>query len=344
MSKMVRRRTKLATDEGSDNLLPKNFDSGENVRFAMNVGVQKESTIMRFWFVMIIMLSATLVLGQSKPDETVQKCRTILSDAANDHNPDVRKGAAEALSLVGVKDVAVELLPPLLDDHDVTVRVAAVNTLGDLKENKTFVIPLLKKALADPVPEVDFSAAKVLYQLHDPEGAEFLLEVVNKESKASSSYVTKEKRTALRMLHTPQKLFMTLAISAAGFAPVPGLGFGLSSAQGILSDPDSSARAASLLLVGNSTDPGLADVVSAALLDKEWSVRAAAAHVVGVHPFPALRVSLPSLLADKKEAVQVRAAAAYIRLQNQPKESPARHHPATHPPPASAPAKPTHSA
>ena len=96
-----------------------------------------------------------------------------------------------------------------------------VITLGDFKDNRT--LPLLKKALQDPVPEVDFAAAKVLYQLHDPEGVEFLLDVVSKESKASSSYLSKEKRSALRMLHTPTKLFTTIAIEAAGFAPVPGL-------------------------------------------------------------------------------------------------------------------------
>jgi HEAT repeat protein len=193
-------------------------------------------------------------------------------------------------------------------------------------------MPLLNKALTDPVPEVDFAAAKVLYQLHDPDADEFFLEVVNKESKATSSYVTKERRVALRLLHTPQKLFMTIAIEAAGFAPVPGLGFGLSSAQGILSDPDSSARAASLLLVGSSTDPELEDVVDSALTDKEWSVRAAAAHVIAMHPFPKMRDRLLPLLDDKKEAVQVRAAAAYIRLQYAPKPTPpVKHHPAAKP-------------
>ena len=80
-----------------------------------------------------------------------------------------------------------------------------VVTLGDFKDNRT--LPLLKKALQDPVPEVDFAAAKVLYQLHDPEGVQFLLAVVSKESKASSSYLSKEKRSALRLLHTPTQLF-----------------------------------------------------------------------------------------------------------------------------------------
>ena len=275
---------------------------------------------MRIWILM--MLGTTLAFGQTQPANTVQRCLSMLKDATHDGNPDVRIGAAQALSLVGVKDNALESLTPMLDDHDVSVRIAVVVTLGDFKDNRA--LPLLKKALQDPVPEVDFAAAKVLYHLHDPEGVQFLLEVVSKESKASSSFLSNEKRSALRMLHTPTKLFIYIGIQAAGFAPVPGLGFGLSSAQGILSDPDSSARAASLLLIGSSLDPTLADAVGSALSDKEWSVRAAAVHLVAMHPFPEFREKLIPLLDDNKDAVRVRAAAAYIRLQPATKKLPAR--------------------
>jgi HEAT repeat protein len=263
-----------------------------------------------------MMLGTTLAFGQAKPADTIQRCQSILNDAVHDRNPDGRKDAAEALSLVGVKDNALESLAPMLDDHDVSVRIAVVVTLGDFTDDRTLTLPLLKKALQDPVPEVDFAAAKVLYHLHDPDGVQFLLDVVSGESKASSGFLSKEKRSALRMLHTPTKLFIYIGIQAAGFAPVPGLGFGLSSAQGILSDPDSSARAASLLLIGSSRDPSLADAVGSALSDKEWSVRAAAAHLVAMHPFPGFREQLVPLLDDKKDAVRVRAAAAYLRLQH----------------------------
>ncbi len=275
---------------------------------------------MKIWILMLFGVS--LAFGQTKPIDTAQRCRTILDDAAHDRNPDGRKGAAEALSLVGVRDALVSL-GPMLDDHDVPVRIAVVVTLGDFKDNRT--IPLLKKALQDTVPEVDFAAAKVLYQLHDPAGVEFLLDVVSRESKASSGFVTKEKRGALRMLHTPTQLFIGIAIGAAGFAPVPGLGFGLSSAEGILSAPDSSARAASLLLIGASRNPDLADAVESALTDKEWSVRAAAAHLIALHPFPQFREALIPLLDDNKDAVRVRAAAAYIRLQRSAKTLPETH-------------------
>ncbi|HLY60879.1 MAG TPA: HEAT repeat domain-containing protein [Terriglobia bacterium] len=267
---------------------------------------------MRVW--MLMMLGTALAFGQTKPAESLQKCQKILDAAIQDKNPDGRKGAAEALSLVGVKDNALQYLAPMLDDHDVSVRIAVVVTLGDFKDNRT--LTLLKKALRDPVPEVDLAAAKVLYQLHDPDGVRFLLDVVSGDEKASSSYLSKEKRSALRMLHTPTKLFIYIGLQAAGFAPVPGLGYGISSAQGILSDPDSSARAATLLLIGSSKDPTLADEVESALSDKEWSVRAAAAHLVAMHPFPQFREKLVPLLDDKKDAVRVRAAAAYIRLQH----------------------------
>src|SRR5579863_2364246 len=176
---------------------------------------------MRVWILM--MLSTALAFGQSKPADTLQKCRSMLDDAVHDKNPDGRKGAAEALSLVGVKDNALRSLAPMLDDHDVSVRIAVVVTLGDFKDRRT--LTLLKKALQDPVPEVNLAAAKVLYQLHDPDGMQFLLAVVSGESKASSSYFSKEKRGALRMLHTPTKLFIYMGIQAAGFAPVPGLGY-----------------------------------------------------------------------------------------------------------------------
>ena len=65
---------------------------------------------MRIWILM--MLGATLAFGQAKPVDTVQRCRSILNDAAHDRNPDGRKGAAEALSLVGVKDNALDVSCP----------------------------------------------------------------------------------------------------------------------------------------------------------------------------------------------------------------------------------------
>ena len=155
-------------------------------------------------------------------------------------------------------------LAPMLDDHDVPVRIAVVVTLGDFKDSRT--IPLLKKALQDPVPEVDFAAAKVLYQLHDPAGVQFLLDVVSKESKASSSYLSKEKRGALRHVAHSHPALHDHRHRRSRFCSRAGTGVRIVLGQGILSAPDSSARAASLLLIGASRDPALADAVEVSLV------------------------------------------------------------------------------
>ena len=255
--------------------------------------------------------------AQSPPSDTTQRCRDLLDQATQDKNPDIRKDAVEALSLTGVSEALLKSLTAMMDDQDFLVRTAVVTTLGDLKSKST--IPMLEKALDDPVPEVSLAAAKALYRLHDPAGMRFLLAVASGESKASSSFITQQERSALRLLHTPTKLFTMAAINAVGFVPLPGLGLAVSSAQGILSQPDSSARAAALILIGKDRDPRVESVAEAALSDKEWSVRAAAIHVVATHPFPTLRDDLIVLLDDKKPAVRLRAAAAYLKLIATPK-------------------------
>jgi hypothetical protein len=129
---------------------------------------------------------------------------------------------------------------------------------------------------------------------------------------------------------TPTKLFTTVAPDFVTMVvPLPGFGLGLSSVQGILSGADSTARAAALLLLENARDPALADAVLSALSAKEWSVRAATVHVIAMHPYPQYKQDLVGLLDDKKEAVRLRAAAAYLRLQPRPRESP-RHKAGSH--------------
>lgn len=261
--------------------------------------------------------------AENPPSDTTQKCRDLLEEGTQDKNPDIRKDTVEALSLTGPSDSLLKSLAAMMEDEDVLVRTAVVTTLGDLKSKST--IPLLKKALDDPVPEVSLAAAKALYRLHDPAGLRFLLAVASGESKAASSYISQQERSASRLLHTPTKLFTMAAINAVGFVPLPGVGLAVSSAQGIVSQPDSSARAAALILIGKDRDPRLESVVETALSDKEWSVRAAAIHVVATHPFPVLRDDLIVLLDDKKPAVRFRAAAAYLKLTaklNSPERKP----------------------
>ncbi|HTW65205.1 MAG TPA: HEAT repeat domain-containing protein [Bryobacteraceae bacterium] len=242
-----------------------------------------------------------------------RQCRDILDQALIDKNPDTRKQAAIALSLVGSTGPFADQLQMLLDDKDVEVRLAAIASLTEMKGPRT--IPALHKALNDDVPEVSFAAARSLFALNDPEGKKALLSIVSGESKASSGYFAKQKRDALRMMHTPKTTVLFAVKQGAGFAPVPGLGVGISSLQALLSDPSVSGRATALLLIDKDKDEQTLDAIKDALYDKDWSVRAAAVHALVLRDQPALEADITPLLDDKSQPVRLRAAAGFLRLE-----------------------------
>jgi HEAT repeat protein len=240
----------------------------------------------------------------------------IITDSLKDKNPDTRVQAVQSMGLIGAHEPYTSTLEAMLDDKDVQVRVAVVTSLVDLKNKGT--VPALKKALGDDVPEVSFAAAKALWSLKDPEGEEVLLSVLSGEVKTSSNFFTKQKRDALRLLQTPRPLMMVAIRAGAGFAPVPGLGMGISSVQGILNDPTVSGRAATALMLASEKDPRVLAALIDALQDKEGSVRAAACHAIALRNDRTLEGNLIPLLDDKKPAVRLRAAAGCLRLESLP--------------------------
>jgi HEAT repeat protein len=279
---------------------------------------------MRSIFAVLLLLSSCF--GQTSESVTPSnrdRARRFLDNSLKDKNPDTRKHAVQALGLVSPQEPYLSQLEAMLDDKDIEVRLATITSLTDLKSNRT--VPVLLKALDSDVPEVSFAAAKALWTLNEPIGREALISILSGDTKASSKFITKQKREALRMLHTPKTLFMFALQQGANFAPVPGLGAGVSSLQGILSDPSVSGRAATALLLSTDKGPGVLHALQDALADKDWSVRAAAVHAIALRNDPALEPDLVPLLEDKKEAVRVRAAAGYLRLESirsmQPKKT-----------------------
>lgn len=258
----------------------------------------------------VLAIFSAIGVAQETVDAVGERARDILQAAVADKNPDTRIQAVLAVSLVGAHEKVISRLATVLEqDKDVPVRLAVVSCLGDFKDPS--VIAILTNALKDPAPEVGFGAAKALFNMKQPAGKQVLLAVLSGQAKGSSSYVSSQKRNALRMLQTPTKLFMTAAVMAV---PVPGFGIGLASAQGILSDPGASARASVLLMLENEKDDATRDAIQAALSDKDWSVRAAAVHAIALRNDPALKQEFVPLFEDKKDAVRFRAAAGYIRL------------------------------
>jgi HEAT repeat protein len=246
-------------------------------------------------------------------EPTADRARDLLGNSLKDKNPDTRMHAVQALGLVSPSEPYLSQLEAMLDDKDMLVQLAAITSLVDLKNKRT--VPTLLKALDSDVPEVSFAAAKALWALDDPAGHEALIAVLSGDSKTSSGFITKQKRDALRMLHTPQTLFLFAVKEGANFAPVPGLGAGVSSLQGLLSDPSVSGRAATALLLSLDKSPEVLQALEDALADSDWSVRAAAVHAIALRNDPALMGDLVPLLDDKKEAVRDRAAAGYLRLE-----------------------------
>ncbi|MCU1325654.1 MAG: lyase domain protein repeat-containing protein [Bryobacterales bacterium] len=258
-----------------------------------------------------VFLSVSLALAQ-KPAPLSEKASGILSDALNDNNPDTRKHAVQALGLVSLNGPYLSKLEAMLNDKDMEVSLGAITSLVDLKTKRT--VPTLRKALEGDVPEVSFAAAKALWTMNEPAGRDALVSVLSGETKISSGFVTRQKRDALRMLQTPKTMFLFALKTGASMAPVPGLGAGVSSLQGILSDPGVSGRAATALLLSADKSPEVLEALREALGDDDWSVRAAAVHAIALRSDPSLKADLIPLLDDKKQAVRVRAAAGYLRL------------------------------
>ncbi len=236
----------------------------------------------------------------------------MLQHALGSGNPDTRKMGVVALSLAANSGPLWDQLQNMMQDKDIEVRLAVIAGLQEIKSKAA--IGALKNGLEDPAPEVRFAAAKALWALNDPAGKEALLSVLQGESKTASGFFTKEMREAMRMMHTPRTTFLYAAREGIGFAPVPGLGMGISSMQQILTDPGTSGRAAAALLLERDHSPETTKALEEALYDKDWRVRAAAVHALALRNNPALRSELEPLTDDDKEEVRLRAAAGLLRL------------------------------
>jgi HEAT repeat protein len=262
-------------------------------------------------WILIASMTALATRGLAASDA---QCKEILQRALDATNPETRKQAVVALSLASGSGPLFEQLEKMLQDKDVEVRQAVVASLADVKSASATAA--LKKALEDAVPEVSFAAAKALWSRHDPAGREALLSVLEGESKTSSNFFSKQKREALRMMHTPRTTFLFAVHQGVGFVPLPGLGEGIASMQGILASSGVPGRASAALLLGSDKDPATLAALKDALSDKDASVRAAAVHSISLRNDPALKKELEPLFEDASLPVRLRAAAGYLRLSS----------------------------
>ena len=274
---------------------------------------------MRRW-VGLLSLCVLTLWGQSKsvgptappPSPEENRANLILNEGLANKNPDVRKQAVAALGLIGPREPYLSEIATALSDKDVYVRLSAIASVVDLKDKGT--ADLLYKALDDSAPEVGFAAAKALFGLGDPRGRTAMLAILEREVKTKSSFLTAQKRDTLRLVHIPKGMMMFAIKNGIGFAPVPGVGEGVSSLQDLLSDSGVSGRATTAVLLGNDRSPEVLAALKEALSDKDASVRAAVVHTLALRNDPSMLPLMKEQFDDASEAVRLRAAAAYLRL------------------------------
>jgi len=274
---------------------------------------------MRRW-VWLLSLGVVTLWGQSKnvgppappPSPEENRASLILKEGLANKNPDIRKQAVAALGLIGPREPYLSQIDTALSDKDVYVRLSAVASIVDLKDKGT--ADLLNKALDDGAPEVSFAAAKALFGLGDPRGRTAMLAILQRESKTQSSFLTAQKRDTLRLVHIPKGMMLFALKSGIGFAPIPGVGEGVSSMQDLLSGNGVSGRATTAVLLATDPSPEVQAALREALTDKDASVRAAVVHSLALRNDPSLLPLIKEQFDDSSQAVRLRAAAAYLRL------------------------------
>ncbi|HEY2347346.1 MAG TPA: HEAT repeat domain-containing protein [Xanthomonadaceae bacterium] len=246
-------------------------------------------------------------------ETTIGRARTILDQALTARDPDTRKTAVEALGLIGPREPYMTRLMTMLGDKDVPVRVAAISSLLDLHDRNT--LPAIRRAYDDPIPEVSFAAAKALLAMGDPVGRDALMDALTGGDDTASDYTSSSGREVARMFYAPKTAIPWVMARTIGLAHVAGLGAGVASLEGLLSDQNISGRASAALLLGADKDPRVVAALRAALHDKDTTVRAAAVHAITLRDDPALEQDLVPLLDDRKDEVRTRAAAGCLRLE-----------------------------
>ena len=159
---------------------------------------------------------------------------------------------------------------------------------------------------------------------YTPSAVSQQLAILEREAKTQSNFLTAQKRDTLRLVHIPKGMMMFAIKNGIGFAPIPGVGEGVSSMQDLFSDNGVSGRATTAVLLANDRSPEVLAALKEALTDKDASVRAAVVHALALRNDPSMVPLIKEQFDDSSEAVRLRAAAAYLRLAwlNKPPSAP----------------------
>ncbi|MEO8131716.1 MAG: HEAT repeat domain-containing protein [Bryobacteraceae bacterium] len=261
--------------------------------------------MLRIWLLLFLCLTPVMAV---KLDDVWK----VLTDGAAETNANKRKLALSSLAIAGPNPRAVTLVASLLKDKEVDVRETAAAVLGEM--NSRAAIPMLLDALDDEAPEVNFAAARSLWNLGDRRGKDVLLAVLAGERGVSAGIVKGTMRDARKRLRDPAGLAMLGAKEGAGmFLGPAAMGFVVF--EELRKDGSAWARILAVETVTKGANPAANKVLEEALEDKSWLVRVA---VLKALAFRGSRASIPkieALLDDKHDGARYSAAAALVRIE-----------------------------
>jgi HEAT repeat protein len=265
----------------------------------------------------VIALSAVGVAPQAitlqSPKLDIQMAHNILNVGLASNDPYTRARAISAVGMIAKTPSVRKRIEGFLADKNDHVRIAAAETLADLDFKES--IPALEKVMnSDPIPEVEFAAAKALFKLGDPKGRETLDLILYGNINTRSNYIQQQKRKFFAHFYSVHRATIFLLNAGTGFVPIPGVGMGISEIANLMDDSSLTPRATIVLMLGRSHDADTDKLLKFSLKDSDWTVRASAVLIIALTARQNLREDLVPLLSDNDARVRYRAAGAYLHL------------------------------
>lgn len=237
---------------------------------------------------------------------------TLLAQGAASEKARDRSDALSALTILRRDPKAISVIQEALGDKEVSIRVLAATSLGEMKARAT--IPALRAALDDDSSEVSFTAAQALWKMGDRSGRQILYEVLDGERKTKPS-VIKSKVTDMRKQIQDPKSLALLGLNQASGVLLGPFSMGLSFIEEYAKNTGAPVQAYCAQLLAADNSPQTVAELTDALSDKNWTVRAAAARALAElnhkQAIPQLRDMMEN---DKEQPARFVAAAAILRL------------------------------
>lgn len=244
-----------------------------------------------------------------------------------------RSDAVSALSVLNSHPKAISLLTGRMQDKDVSIRVLAATSLGEMKARPA--ISALKKSLDDPSVEVSFAAAQALWKMSDRSGRDIFYAVLSGERKTTPGLIQTKVRTAKQEMRDPKALAL-IGVNEASGAFLGPFSMGVSMLEEYAKNTSAPVQAVCAKLLAMDDSRETTEELEDVLWDKNWAVRAAAARALAkLNDRKAVKHLIEIMESDPQESARLVAAAAIIRLGGG--RGVAAHRPA---PPASIPEAP----